>query len=467
MGNLSKSYLKEKFLSTKGYKRNSPDVNNPYNVIPSNQITMRGVDFPVLGVDNMGNRRLMEPGNDYTFPGNYVTEFPMKNMGSKRFGQVGMQQKMLDKYAPLEDPYAYNRTRSTTDNTYSVPATPLPKPTPVPNVKTPANSTNSRYQPSTTDNTYVAPPTALPKPTPAELLRQFQIAEEEEARERTIGETTNNYYQTPSNTDNTYVRPNVEYKTTLPTPGQIAAEIEQEENRENLLKKVDSYMPALDVATDFMQAGNFVPHPIGQIIGKAGNILGTGVDAYQAYRDYTKGDYGSMGLNIASAVLPSFLGASSFRRNSKFVQPGDPLYPLSPQANILPGGYSRVNYIEPFKKVRGMTTNNLLANRALLGTLGAETIYDAGLFNNKYYTPSSESFRDNTQLSPLYNLKKPYSYQMGGTMGIPMVNGQVVSSQPQPLTSVRRTRGPIQKNNKGDVKTMPKKAVKNILKNIR
>jgi hypothetical protein len=88
MGNLSKSYLKDKFLSTKGYKRNSPDVNNPYNVIPSNQITMRGVDFPVLGVDNMGNRRLMEPGNDYTFPGNYVTEFPMKNMGNSRF-QVG------------------------------------------------------------------------------------------------------------------------------------------------------------------------------------------------------------------------------------------------------------------------------------------------------------------------------------------------------------------------------------------
>jgi hypothetical protein len=95
MGNLSKSYLKEKFLSTKGYKRNSPDVNNPYNVIPSNQITMRGVDFPVLGVDNMGNRRLMEPGNDYTFPGNYVTEFPMKNMGNKRFGQVVSSQPQL------------------------------------------------------------------------------------------------------------------------------------------------------------------------------------------------------------------------------------------------------------------------------------------------------------------------------------------------------------------------------------
>jgi hypothetical protein len=105
MGNLSKSYLKEKFLSTKGYKRNSPDVNNPYNVIPSNQITMRGVDFPVLGVDNMGNRRLMEPGNDYTFPGNYVTEFPMRNMGSKRFGQVGMQTSIYGRTNPANNSY--------------------------------------------------------------------------------------------------------------------------------------------------------------------------------------------------------------------------------------------------------------------------------------------------------------------------------------------------------------------------
>ena len=98
MGKISKSYLKElaekkKYksggFSTEGYKRNSPDVNNPYNVIPSNQITMKGVDFPVMGTDNMGYQQMMYPGQDYTFPGEYVTEFPLKNMGNKRYGQVG------------------------------------------------------------------------------------------------------------------------------------------------------------------------------------------------------------------------------------------------------------------------------------------------------------------------------------------------------------------------------------------
>jgi hypothetical protein len=95
MSKLNSSYLKQKFksggVSTEGYKRNSPDVNNPYNVIPSNQITMNDVDFPVLGIDDLGNQIMMQPGEDYTFPGSYVTEFPMKNMGNKRFGQSGLQ----------------------------------------------------------------------------------------------------------------------------------------------------------------------------------------------------------------------------------------------------------------------------------------------------------------------------------------------------------------------------------------
>ena len=61
-------------LSTQGYKRNSPDVNNAFNVIPSGDITMKGVDFKVKGTDNLGNTKIMEPGKNYKFPGNTVTE---------------------------------------------------------------------------------------------------------------------------------------------------------------------------------------------------------------------------------------------------------------------------------------------------------------------------------------------------------------------------------------------------------
>jgi len=108
LNNISKteSPQKEKYaqsgayISTQGYKRNSPDVNNPYNVIPSNQITMKGVDFPVMGTDNMGYQQMMYPGQDYTFPGDYVTEFPMKNMGNKRFAQAGIEKKKKGLYKP-------------------------------------------------------------------------------------------------------------------------------------------------------------------------------------------------------------------------------------------------------------------------------------------------------------------------------------------------------------------------------
>jgi hypothetical protein len=67
-----------KNISTKGYKRNSPDKDNSYNIIPSGDITMEDVDFPVLGIDNKGNKKMMKPGKNYKFPGNVVLEIPMK-----------------------------------------------------------------------------------------------------------------------------------------------------------------------------------------------------------------------------------------------------------------------------------------------------------------------------------------------------------------------------------------------------
>lgn len=66
-------------ISKTGYKKNSKDKNKPYNVIPSGDITMKDVEFDVLGVDNLGNKKLMKPGKDYTFPGDVVLEVPVKN----------------------------------------------------------------------------------------------------------------------------------------------------------------------------------------------------------------------------------------------------------------------------------------------------------------------------------------------------------------------------------------------------
>tara|TARA_R100001440_G_scaffold37685_6_gene57229 strand:+ start:9900 stop:16226 length:6327 start_codon:yes stop_codon:yes gene_type:complete len=75
-------------FSKDGYKRNSKDRNNPYNVIPSGNITMEGVDFPVFGMDNLGNSRVMMPGANYTFPGSSVFEVPLAQDGGGFMDQM-------------------------------------------------------------------------------------------------------------------------------------------------------------------------------------------------------------------------------------------------------------------------------------------------------------------------------------------------------------------------------------------
>ena len=65
-------------FSTQGYKKNSPDVDKPFNMINSDDITMEGVEKPVTGVGSDGSVVKMKPGvKHYKFKGP-VLEFPTK-----------------------------------------------------------------------------------------------------------------------------------------------------------------------------------------------------------------------------------------------------------------------------------------------------------------------------------------------------------------------------------------------------
>ena len=46
-------------------------------MIPSNQITMKNVAYPVLGIDDTGHSKIMHPEQDYVYPGKRVFEIPM------------------------------------------------------------------------------------------------------------------------------------------------------------------------------------------------------------------------------------------------------------------------------------------------------------------------------------------------------------------------------------------------------
>lgn len=85
-----------------GFTPGYASMNNPYNVIPSNQITMQNTPFPVYGIGSSGEKKMMYPGNNYNFKGSsHVTEFPMRYQeGGPPEGQ-GLQ-KFKD-YQPVEE----------------------------------------------------------------------------------------------------------------------------------------------------------------------------------------------------------------------------------------------------------------------------------------------------------------------------------------------------------------------------
>ena len=58
--------------------------------INSNDITMEGVPYNVLGVSDTGDTKLMKPGKNYKFKGKKVTEYPMAQNGLRQ-EQKGLQ----------------------------------------------------------------------------------------------------------------------------------------------------------------------------------------------------------------------------------------------------------------------------------------------------------------------------------------------------------------------------------------
>lgn len=74
--------------------------------IPSNDITMAGVPYPVYGVDNTGFGQMMYPGQNYTFPGDYVDEYPLDQakkggIKSKKYSKSLLATNRLFKKNPM------------------------------------------------------------------------------------------------------------------------------------------------------------------------------------------------------------------------------------------------------------------------------------------------------------------------------------------------------------------------------
>ena len=60
--------------------------------IDSNDITMKGVNQPLLGISDEGDVQYMEPNKDYKFKGKKVTEFPIARNGINNLDENSLQQ---------------------------------------------------------------------------------------------------------------------------------------------------------------------------------------------------------------------------------------------------------------------------------------------------------------------------------------------------------------------------------------
>lgn len=152
-----------------------------------------------------------------------------------------------------------------------------------------------------------------------------------------------------------YINPTPDYKDSE----WYKQESEDFKTRRNITQPV---LHAADVATDVMQLGNFIPLPQAQAVGKLGNFLGPMIDSYQAVDAFKNKDYVNAGINTLSALLPAIINnpnvLGGYRRSAKY-------------------NFGNRSFYNPIDRRYGrMTEKQLLANRMLLGTLGAETTYD-------------------------------------------------------------------------------------------
>jgi hypothetical protein len=88
--------------------------------IGSNQITMQGVPYPVLGISDEGDTQMMYPEQEYKFKGKKVTEYPMAQKGEKVAPIYTDDPKKVQAYNDSLDLYNdYNRLKNILDKQYS------------------------------------------------------------------------------------------------------------------------------------------------------------------------------------------------------------------------------------------------------------------------------------------------------------------------------------------------------------
>jgi hypothetical protein len=127
-------------------------------------------------------------------------------------------------------------------------------------------------------------------------------------------------------------------------------------------------LDGVQTAANIAQLGSFIPHPVTQAVGKVGAGISAGISGIQAASDVSEGNYSDAAINAGSTILSSLIGRGTHKVNPKFL-PKDSLFGMLDKGRRTP-------YLNVDKRVRKQTKGGLAANRAMLGGVASETIYN-------------------------------------------------------------------------------------------
>jgi hypothetical protein len=201
---------------------------------------------------------------------------------------------------------------------------------------------------SKSDETYVKKPVVELSPDELKIERLKQYAQQDSRKEQPV-------IQSP-----------------LSTPEGLNGRMYEQQRREEIF---NSILKGADVATDVMQAGHFIPLPAFQMAALYGDVLGSGVDAFQAGMEARKGNYGNSAMNAASLAIPYQLGKKGYTRDMANTEAGS-------LADKIAGFGSRsgdYRHLTPLNRLKNnpVIKKGVNYNRGILGALGAETAYDS------------------------------------------------------------------------------------------
>jgi hypothetical protein len=172
--------------------------------------------------------------------------------------------------------------------------------------------------------------------------------------------------------------------------------------KEDTFDKVLNYA---DLTTDVMQAGHFIPHPIGQAVGYVGDFAGAGVDALQSMRSASQGNYTDAAVNAGLALLPMGAGKQGYKRANSLVSGKG-------------SGYYRPLQPLPHLKNSPVIQKGIGWNRATLGANALEVGSNINLNLNNNQNTNFRGYQDNTRVAPVVRPVKP-KMQSGGLSGSP------------------------------------------------